>query len=70
MIKKYRKAKKSLNLARDPKCQTGDKEPIQVSQKVSFQRQNGRVVPENISWVYENVIFSCTILRSNWKSRI
>ena len=43
-----RKEHKYVNLAGDSNCQAGDKEPIQVSQKVSFQRQNGRVVPDNI----------------------
>ena len=37
------------NLARHPNCQTGDEESVQVRQKVSFQRQNGGVVPWYIS---------------------
>ena len=37
------------NLARHPNCQTGDKESVQVRQKVSSQRQNGGVVPGHIS---------------------
>ena len=49
LLEMHNKFASYANLARHTNCQTGDEESIQVRQKVSFQRQNGGVVPGHIS---------------------